>query len=93
MGDDPQWAVVKKEDSAPEGYYLADMSIVDTYYDQLVAHADEVIGEWAIVGFNGGKFEGSGYGNVVVCEDGCEADPLYDVIDNENISDVLVVAA
>lgn len=52
-----------------------------------------MIGAWAIVAFNGGKFEGSGYGNNVKCEGGCEEDPLYDVIDNPDISDVLVVAA
>lgn len=93
MGDDPVWMVVDRSDGAPEGYYLPDMDFVHEYLPQLMSHSDEVIGVWAIVAFNGGKYEGSGYGDNVICVGGCLDDPLYDVKENPDIGDILVVAA
>lgn len=51
-----------------------------------------MIGDWAVVAFNGGKFEGKPRNNVV-CDGGCLDDFLYDVMYNPGINDVLVVAA
>lgn len=93
FGENPVWKIIlDKNEGAPPGYYLPDMAFVDKYYDQLVWEAESLIGEWAVVAFNGGKFEGRPRNNLV-CDGGCLDDPLYDVLFNDGISDVLVVAA
>lgn len=62
--------------------------------EQLTVDAN-VIGQWAIVAFFGGKIEGTGYGggNVVVTPTPVGEDPYYYVRTDPNISDTLIVAA
>ena len=93
MGDYPQYTIVKKSEKVPDGWYVPDMTFVDRYYDQLYDEATSGIGPWAIVAFSGGNYRGSGYGGDIECNEGCQADPMNDIWNNENISDVLVVAA
>lgn len=93
MGEVPSYMIIKRWEEAPEGYYVPDITFVDLYYDQLYDEATSGIGMWAIVAFNGGNFRGMGYANSPVCEGQCENDPMYDVMENPDISDVLLVHA
>jgi hypothetical protein len=93
MGEVPQYMIIKRFEEAPEGYYVPDLTFVDKYYDQLNDEATSGIGEWAIVAFNGGNYRGMGYPMSPVCEGSCEGDPMYDVLENPDISDVLLVHA
>jgi hypothetical protein len=61
MGDIPQYAVVTKQETVPDGWYVPDRTFVDRYYDQLYDEATSGIGQWAIVAFSGGSYRGSGY--------------------------------
>ena len=86
MGDDPQFMVVKRWDTVPDGYFVPDQTFVDKYYDQLYTYSDFEI-PWSIVAYNGGVFYGSGYVMMenyppYECGVECQADPMYHVFDD-----------
>ena len=95
MGPNPSWIVLldKWNDAIPEGYYLPDKAFVETHKEALMAYGDAHIGEWSIIAFYGGQMGGSGHGYNIECKDGCVDNPLYDVYENDSVSDVLLVAA
>lgn len=55
------------------------------------------IGPWAKVAFNGGQYVGKGYQDggedAVQCNEPCVANPMYDVLENPYINDILMVKA
>lgn len=61
MGASPEYMIVKRGDSIPDGYYLPTSQFVDDYWENMKREAG-LIGDWAIIAFYGGKISGAKYG-------------------------------
>ena len=61
MGNNPTFTVVKRNQPVPEGYYLTPMWTVREYWEQIKGMVNQDIGDWAVVGFEGGKINGAGH--------------------------------
>lgn len=105
FGEHPEWMVTSRDaafaaGAAPRGYYVPDLAFLQEYQGDIVNYVNNVIGEWAIVAFEGGKLGGTGYSewfnpdlglNIVLTSGDQAAD--YFVHYDPDIDDVLVVAA
>jgi hypothetical protein len=94
MGSHPEYAIVGRGDPVPEDWYIASAQFVNNYMEQMTTEAN-VIGDWAIIAFTGGKIEGTGYGGgqVIVTPLAAGEDPYYYVRTDPNINDTLIVRA